>query len=80
MSYSPLQSMAKAQVLTFDTSVLVDEKEHRGMHAIRLQQIGNKKEHCIRFDVSLSLSLSLPLPLSPPYYHTHTTYVYMYIS
>jgi hypothetical protein len=46
-------------VLTFDTSVLVDEKEHRGMNAIRLQQIGSKKEHCIRFDVGLSLSLSI---------------------
>ena len=56
-----LQSMAKAQVLTFDTSVLVDEKEHRGMNAIRLHQMGNKKEHCIRFDVGLSPS---PPPLS----------------
>ena len=61
--------MSKAQVLTFDTSVLVEEKEHRGVNAIRMQQIGNKKEHCIRFEVrnnnALSLSLSLSLSHSP---------------
>ena len=73
--------MAKAQVLTFDTSVLVEEKEHRGFNAIRLQQIGNKKEHCIRFDVRLSLSLSLsltPAYPAPSHYFLLINVVYNY--
>lgn len=32
-------------------SVLIEEKEYRGLNCIRLQQIGNKKEHWIRFEV-----------------------------
>ena len=45
------QSVAKATVLPFDMSILVEEKEYRGLNCIRLQQIGNKKEHWIRFEV-----------------------------
>ena len=46
------QSTGKANVLAFDTSVLVEEKEYRGLNCIRLQQVGNKKEHWVRFEVS----------------------------
>jgi len=47
-----LMHAAKAQILTFDTSVLVEEKDMKGSKVIRVQQIGNRKEHCLRFDVS----------------------------
>ena len=49
---SSSQHAAKAQILTFDTSVLVEEKDMKGSKVIRVQQIGNRKEHCLRFDVS----------------------------
>lgn len=51
-AFSTQQNMGKANVFAFDTSVLVEEKEYRGQNCIRLQQVGNKKEHWIRFDVS----------------------------
>lgn len=55
-AFSTLQNMSKANVLAFDTSVLVEEKEYRGQNCIRLQQVGSKKEHWIRFDVSCECS------------------------
>ena len=42
----------KVQVLPFDTSVLVEEKDIKGSKGIRMQQIGNRKEVLIRFEVS----------------------------
>jgi beta-adrenergic-receptor kinase len=46
-------STNKANVLAFDMSVLIEEKEYRGLNCIRLQQVGSRKEHWIRFEVSL---------------------------
>lgn len=42
----------KAQVLTFDAPTLVEEKENKGSKVLRVQAVGSKKEHCLRFDVS----------------------------
>ena len=39
-------------MLAFDSAVLVEEKENRGLNCIRLQPIGNKKEYWLRFEVS----------------------------
>ena len=38
-------------MLAFDSSVLVEEKENRGLNCIRLQPIGSKKEYWLRFEV-----------------------------
>ena len=56
------QQIGKAQVLTFDTSVLVEEKDMKGSKIIRIQQIGNRKEHCLRFEVNLT---ECTLPADP---------------
>ena len=49
-----VQQIGRAQVLTFDTSVLVEEKDVKGAKIIRIQQIGSRKEHCLRFEVNLA--------------------------
>ena len=36
----------------YDPPLLVEEKEVKDMKILRLQQIGNKKEYIIRFEVS----------------------------
>ncbi len=52
-----LQSMSKGSSLPFyDPPLLVEEKEIKdNMKIIRLQQIGNKKEYIVRFEVSILL-------------------------
>ena len=46
--------MSKGQSLPFySPPLLVEEKEVKEQHVIRLQQIGNKKEYIIRFEVGL---------------------------
>ena len=45
--------MAKGHSLPFfDPPLLLEEKEVRDSKIIRMQQIGSKKDHIIRFDVS----------------------------
>ena len=39
-------------MLAFDSSVLVEEKENRGLNCIRVQPVGSKKEYWLRFEVS----------------------------
>ena len=46
--------MSKGSSLPFyDPPLLVEEKEIKEMKIIRLQQIGNKKEYIVRFEVSV---------------------------
>ena len=47
-----VQQMVKAQVLAFDGPVLITEKENKSVKSVSVQQVGNKKDHLIRFDVS----------------------------
>ena len=39
-------------MLAFDCSVLVEEKENRGLNCIRVQPVGSRKEYWLRFEVS----------------------------
>lgn len=46
--------MSKGQSLSlFDPPLLVEEKTNKDLTYIRLQQIGNKKEHLIKFEVCM---------------------------
>lgn len=46
-------------MLAFDSSVLVEEKENRGLNCIRLQPVGSKKEYWLRFEVCDSLHVNV---------------------
>ena len=48
------QSMSKGHSLPFfDPPLLIEEKDIKDVKILRLQQIGSKKEHIVRFEVSI---------------------------
>lgn len=52
-----LSQMVKAQVLAFDGPVLITEKENKSVKSVSVQQVGNKKDHLIRFDAKFEQDL-----------------------
>lgn len=54
-----IAQMPRANVLPFDTSTLVDEKEQKGLPAIRIQPIGSRKDHTLRFDAGFEQNMWL---------------------
>ena len=48
------QQMSKASCITFDGSVLVENKQLKGTEVLRVQPIGSRKEFIFKFDVSAS--------------------------
>ena len=53
---SPAQQMSKASCITFDGSVLVENKQIKGGEVLRIQPIGSRKEFMFKFDVSNTLA------------------------
>ena len=50
------QQMSKASCITFDGSVLVENKQIKGGEVLRIQPIGSRKEFMFKFDVSNTLA------------------------
>lgn len=52
-------------VLSFeDSDVLVESKQLKGVDVIRLQPIGTKKEHMLKFDVSFIILILTGIELT----------------